>query len=131
MRPCVYLHGEVLKCFVLKYFGDSCCVCSKPARDQHPDHDVAEGEMLIKEVYEAVRNGPNWNSTLLLITYDEHGGFYVSATTPTCSLPTLHVFSVILRTVLYCREDQTAVTKHDHGVCKGPFCNAWLTQQWT
>jgi len=50
----------------------------KPARDQHPDHDVAEGEMLIKEVYEAVRNGPLWNSTLLLITYDEHGGFYVS-----------------------------------------------------
>jgi phospholipase C len=84
------------KCFV--YFGDSYCVCSKPARDQHPDHDVAEGEMLIKEVYEAVRNGPNWNSTLLLITYDEHGGFYVSATTRTCTLSTLHVFSVILRT---------------------------------
>lgn len=44
------------------------------ATDQHPDHDVAEGERLIKQVYDAVRAGPQWNSTLLLVTYDEHGG---------------------------------------------------------
>ena len=56
---------------------------SSAARDQHPDHDVALGEALMKEVYEAVRNGPKWNSTLLLITYDEHGGFFVSAS-PQC-----------------------------------------------
>jgi len=48
----------------------------KPATDQHPDHDVGLGDQLMKEVYEAVRNGPLWNSTLLVITYDEHGGFF-------------------------------------------------------
>ncbi len=50
---------------------------SKAARDQHPDHDVALGEQMMKEVYEAVRSSPKWNNTLLLITYDEHGGFFV------------------------------------------------------
>lgn len=33
---------------------------------------VLEGERLIKNVYEALRNGKNWNETLLIITYDEH-----------------------------------------------------------
>lgn len=43
---------------------------------QHPDASVQLGEKLIKDVYEALRAGPKWNETLLLITYDEHGGFY-------------------------------------------------------
>jgi phospholipase C len=47
-----------------------------PANDQHPSHDVSQGELLIKRIYRAVRNSPQWNSTLLIITFDEHGGFY-------------------------------------------------------
>ena len=43
---------------------------------QHPNYDVAAGEQLILDVYHAVRKGPGWNDTLLLITYDEHGGNY-------------------------------------------------------
>jgi len=43
---------------------------------QHPNYDVALGEQLIHDVYYALRNGPGWNDTLLVITYDEHGGNY-------------------------------------------------------
>jgi phospholipase C len=43
---------------------------------QHPMDGVSGGEGLIKMVYEAIRNSPIWNSSLLIITYDEHGGFY-------------------------------------------------------
>lgn len=43
---------------------------------QHPNYDVALGEQLIRDVYRAVRDGPGWNDTLLLITFDEHGGNY-------------------------------------------------------
>jgi len=43
---------------------------------QHPDNDVTKGEALIKVVYETIRNSPVWDSSLLVITYDEHGGFY-------------------------------------------------------
>lgn len=35
---------------------------------------MAEGEALIKQVYDTLRNSPTWNETLLLVTYDEHGG---------------------------------------------------------
>jgi phospholipase C len=44
--------------------------------NQHPNYDVALGEQLIHDVYEAVRSGPGWPGTLLVITYDEHGGCY-------------------------------------------------------
>ena len=43
---------------------------------QHPNYDVAAGEKLIHDVYYALCKGPGWNDTLLLITYDEHGGNY-------------------------------------------------------
>ncbi|CAN7670698.1 phosphoesterase [Trinickia sp. LjRoot230] len=43
---------------------------------QHPNYDVAKGEQLIYDVYRALRDGPGWNDTLLIITYDEHGGNY-------------------------------------------------------
>jgi phospholipase C len=43
---------------------------------QHPNYDVAKGEQLIYDVYEALRSSPAWQTTLLVITYDEHGGCY-------------------------------------------------------
>ena len=48
----------------------------KPANDQHPNHDVSLGDALIADVYEAVRNSPQWEHTLLVILWDEHGGLY-------------------------------------------------------
>jgi phospholipase C len=43
---------------------------------QHPNYNVALGEQLIHDVYQALRSGPGWPGTLLVITYDEHGGCY-------------------------------------------------------
>jgi phospholipase C len=48
----------------------------KYATSQHPDFPVDEGEILISQVYSAVRDSPIWEYTLLLIVYDEHGGIY-------------------------------------------------------
>ncbi|KAG6553204.1 hypothetical protein Mapa_005264 [Marchantia paleacea] len=58
-----------------------------PANDDHPSHDVAEGQKLMKEVYETLRASPQWNETLFLITYDEHGGFFDHVPTPVTSVP--------------------------------------------
>eukprot|EP01034_Spumella_vulgaris_P021748 gene21748-27803_t len=55
---------------------------NSPAADQHPDHDVSVGDQLIKDVYEAVRASPLWDKTALLITYDEHGGFFDHVSPP-------------------------------------------------
>jgi phospholipase C len=43
---------------------------------QHPRGSVAAGERFIKSVYETIRNSPVWESSLLVVTYDEAGGFY-------------------------------------------------------
>jgi phospholipase C len=44
--------------------------------DQHPPTDVAHGEILIAQTYNAIRqNEELWQSTLFVILYDEHGGF--------------------------------------------------------
>ncbi|HKP36686.1 MAG TPA: alkaline phosphatase family protein [Pyrinomonadaceae bacterium] len=40
------------------------------------------GDELIYKIYEALRNSPAWNSTLLIITFDEHGGTYDHVPTP-------------------------------------------------
>jgi phospholipase C len=48
----------------------------KPPDDQHPPRDVRLGETLINTVYQAVRTSPLWPRTLLIIVYDEHGGFF-------------------------------------------------------
>ena len=37
----------------------------------HPCHDVSKGERLLKDIYEAVRAGPGWSKTLLLVAYDD------------------------------------------------------------
>lgn len=53
-----------------------------PGNDDHPSHDVSEGQKLVKEVYEALRSSPQWEEILFIITYDEHGGFYDHVPTP-------------------------------------------------
>jgi len=54
--------------------------------DQHPDHDVREGERYIAMVYNAIKANPAlWESTALLITYDEHGGIYDHVPPPSCT----------------------------------------------
>jgi len=44
--------------------------------DYHPNSIIRPGEQFLSNVYQAVRNGPQWDHTLLMITFDEHGGTY-------------------------------------------------------
>jgi phospholipase C len=56
------------------------------ASDQHPDHDVQAGELLIAEVYMRIKRNPKmWASTALLVVYDEHGGIYDHVVPPACT----------------------------------------------
>lgn len=54
----------------------------------HPLNDVRKGEQLVKQVYEALRNNPAyWKDTMLVITFDEHGGFF-DHISPPAAVPT-------------------------------------------
>ncbi len=46
--------------------------------DDHPPADIRNGQQLVADVYNALLNGGDnlWEKTLLIVTYDEHGGFY-------------------------------------------------------
>ncbi len=55
--------------------------------DQHPPSDIRAGEKLIADVYNAVVNSPQWEETLLVITYDEHGGCYDHVPPPAHATP--------------------------------------------
>lgn len=52
----------------------------KSGNSQHPLGDITAGEALIKETYEAIRASAVWNSSVLIVVWDEHGGFYDHAT---------------------------------------------------
>ena len=44
--------------------------------DMHPPSDIRTGEALIKRVYEELRNSPLWETSVLVVMFDEHGGFF-------------------------------------------------------
>jgi phospholipase C len=44
--------------------------------DDHPPHDINAGEAFLHQIWTAVSTSPAFTRTLLVITYDEHGGCY-------------------------------------------------------
>jgi phospholipase C len=59
--------------------------------DDHPPHDVMKAEKLIADVYNALRANPQlWDSVLLVVLYDEHGGFYDHVVPPSAVPPDDH-----------------------------------------
>jgi phospholipase C len=51
--------------------------------DDHPPHHPIYGQQLIATIYDALTRSPQWERTLFLVTYDEHGGFYDHVPPPT------------------------------------------------
>ncbi len=49
---------------------------SGTSSDDHPKADIRAGEQFLNSVYEAVTNSPNWKNTVLVINFDEWGGFF-------------------------------------------------------
>ena len=47
-----------------------------PVNDDHPPADVSDGQDLVLAVYDALASSPQWDRSLLVVVYDEHGGFY-------------------------------------------------------
>ena len=65
-----------------------------PTSDQHPASpgspdacSMARGEQFIRRIWEAVSTSPQWKSTILIVTYDEHGGCYDHVPPPRTAAP--------------------------------------------
>ena len=64
-----------------KYFGND-------QNEDQPPHNVMKGEKLIADTYNALRSNPAlWESTLLVVVFDEHGGFYDHVSPPSAVPP--------------------------------------------
>jgi phospholipase C len=44
--------------------------------DEHPFADVRVGDKFLADVFHAVRTSPQWSRTVMVVTYDEWGGFF-------------------------------------------------------
>ncbi|WNZ60930.1 alkaline phosphatase family protein [Myxococcus sp. MxC21-1] len=73
--------------FIEPRYGDVWDDSYATGNSQHPRDDVLHGEALIKEVYEQIRQSPVWEESLLIVTWDEHGGFYDHVTPPPAPAP--------------------------------------------
>ncbi len=73
--------------FIEPNYGDILNGTYEGGTSQHPLDGVAHGEALIKTVYKAIRNSPHWNNSLLIVIWDEHGGFYDHVAPPSAVAP--------------------------------------------
>ncbi|HEV7242083.1 MAG TPA: alkaline phosphatase family protein [Thermoanaerobaculia bacterium] len=73
--------------FIEPHYGEVANGTYAGGSSQHPMDDTYGGENLVAAVYAAIRNSPYWSSSLLIITYDEHGGLYDSYAPPAAVAP--------------------------------------------
>jgi phospholipase C len=103
--------------------------------DDHPPHDIMKAEKLIADVYNTLReNKELWKSTLLIIFYDEHGGFYDHVPPPAAVPPDDHTEEYDFRS-LGVRVPAVLVSPWvDRGVETTVFDHAsvlkYLTEKW-
>ena len=55
--------------------------------DDHPHADIRNGEAFLDRIYRAVTTGPEWPQTVLVINYDEWGGFFDHVPPPLRPIP--------------------------------------------
>lgn len=62
------------------------------ANSQHSPHDILKGDILLAKVYNALISNPTlWESSVFVLLYDEHGGFYDHVMPPRTVPPDNHL----------------------------------------
>jgi len=73
--------------FIEPHYGDITGGTYRGGSSQHPMDDVHGGEALLKAVFKAIHASPYWSSSVLIVLYDEHGGFYDCLPPPEATPP--------------------------------------------
>lgn len=68
--------------YIDPFFGASLTYPVGLSMDDHPHADIRDGQAFQNSIYEALRNSPQWERTLLIFTYDEWGGFFDHVSPP-------------------------------------------------
>lgn len=67
------------------YLNPSCCGVGTTS--MHDSGLISDGEAFIKKVYDALRNSPQWEESLFILTFDETGGFHDHVPPPLATRP--------------------------------------------
>lgn len=67
------------------YLNPSCCGVGTTS--MHDSGLVSDGEAFLKQVYDSLRAGPQWEDTLFIVTFDETGGFHDHVPAPLAPRP--------------------------------------------
>jgi phospholipase C len=97
-------------------------VLDPSSNDDHPPTDIRAGQSFVLEIYEALTRSPKWEDTVLVIVYDEHGGFYDHVSPPPIDdgsgyaslgvrVPAIIVGPRVNRTVCHDQLDHTVLIK--------------------
>jgi phospholipase C len=92
------------------------------SNDDHPPTDIRAGQAFVLDVYEALRTSPAWEDTVMVVVYDEHGGFFDHVQPPAVNddsgyatlgvrVPALVVGPRVANTVSHQTFDHTALIK--------------------
>jgi phospholipase C len=57
------------------------------ANDDHPHSNVKRGDSFLAQTFQALATGPKWPSTVVVITFDEWGGFFEHVPPPRAARP--------------------------------------------
>jgi phospholipase C len=68
-------------------FVDPSLFSGDQGNDDHPHADIRNGEAFLDRVYRAVTSSPAWPNTLLIINFDEWGGFFEHVPPPAAPIP--------------------------------------------
>jgi phospholipase C len=106
--------------------------------DDHPHNDVRAGQNYLNGIYKAVTTGPKWDRTLLVINYDEWGGFFDHVAPPTRPITAsesslgndgrLGFRTPLMLVSPYARERQVASSVYDHTSVLKLIENRWNLQ---
>ena len=55
--------------------------------DDHPHADIRNGDAFLARIFQALTSGPAWQKTVLVITFDEWGGFFEHVAPPRVVAP--------------------------------------------
>jgi phospholipase C len=95
---------------------------------EHPNYaNVIAGELHTEDLINAVRSGPNWQDTAIIVTYDENGGFWdhvappkIDAWGPGTRVPTIVISPFAKKgyvdSTLYDTTSITALIEHRWGL---------------
>ena len=71
----------------VSYVDPSFTLLLNTENDDHPFSDIRNGEAFLSQVYRALANSPVWDSTVVIFTRDEWGGFFEHIPPPRAQAP--------------------------------------------